>query len=852
MSVVSKEQILRLNCPGYGEENYLSIGKAKSLDQYSVIVANPVSILHLFDKDQDSVKDIDAKLSEGLTSYTLKGDDLLHQLESDLKKRIFELVSFLERGGLLVYFLCRPFMVQGPSLAMDNYYWLESLAPDTPTETNVRHMSAVSHGRIVEPSDQAEKSEFASYFKQNGIEWSTIIRTDFLTEGYIVLATAGPRKCIAAHLIAGDNGGRILFLPAPYSPDFDRTLIECVNEWYTRKVGGGVGEAPPPMQQAAPAPAKIDSAGHEAAAALAAEDEPVLLEPEPLPAMAAPQPTMFAGVDDSKSMVSSAPLEAPPPPVPVSRLNPARNSSTNLPPVPKFSATTSRPMPGVSLVPEDAEPRRQGMTAEEILDGVSQQSEKSPDAGEPGVFDERTTAEISTAFSALNVPHDPNLDSSGSASDLLKELESMSPVGMEMPPRAELDSPPAMMPGTPEPLGEPTPEAPPEEAPRPSTGGRNLLQELQSATGDHTESGRHLKPEPFAPPQNESNSFFESLSSAAAAKRSYNALPSSDPAPAAAEPLTAPVQKWEPTPEPAPAANAGADAWKPTQDVPVVPEYQFGVTEPAASSRSASEKGEQAQEKQRNTTELPDHSPDNNKSKVSSSETFAEQKDLIKRMEVMTKTAAPDWCTAFTFSDLEELKQERDSLNDTIRQTQARISAIENKITMLEGLKNALLSAEGEELQEACSRVFKRIGWSAQASQTDESELLLNGGDRVEVIARLVRSNGQAPRADIAHLAQSVLTFWGETEIEPKGILVACTWVNRPPSERTESDFSEALAEFAQKKSLCLMTTMQLLCMYRDLELGKVANDEIRRRIIDTNGKLGGFHLDAALNRAAV
>src|ERR1700685_4195848 len=117
MSVVSKEQILRLNCPGYGEENYLSIGKAKSLDSYSVIVANPVSILHLFDKDQDSVKDIDAKLNEGLTSYTLKSDDLLHQLESDLKKRIFELVSFLERGGLLIYFLCRPFMVQGPSLA---------------------------------------------------------------------------------------------------------------------------------------------------------------------------------------------------------------------------------------------------------------------------------------------------------------------------------------------------------------------------------------------------------------------------------------------------------------------------------------------------------------------------------------------------------------------------------------------------------------------------------------------------------------------------------------------------------------------------------------------------------------
>ena len=294
--------------------------------------------------------------------------------------------------------------------------------------------------------------------------------------------------------------------------------------------------------------------------------------------------------------------------------------------------------------------------------------------------------------------------------------------------------------------------------------------------------------------------------------------------------------------------------WRPTADAPPpVAGYQFGIADAATTAGSQGGNNLDKGKEKKRTAELPEHGPDNNKTTVdSSAETFAEPKDLIKRMEVMTKTVAPDWCTAFTFSDLEELKQERDSLTDTIRQTQARISAIENKISMLEGLKNALLAAEGEELHDACSRVFKRIGWSAQASQADESELLLNGGDRAEVIARIVRSNGQAPRSDIAHLAQSVLTFWGETEIEPKGLLVACTWVNRPPSERNESDFSEALAEFAQKKSLCLMTTMQLLCMYRDLELGKVSNEEIRRRILDTNGKLSGFHLEAALNRATV
>ncbi|MGH9553332.1 MAG: hypothetical protein ACRD3W_28385, partial [Terriglobales bacterium] len=383
MSVIPKEQILRLNCPGYGEQSYLTIGKARPLDTYSVIVVNPVSILHLFDKDPDATLDIDSKLNEGLTSFSLRGDELLQSVEVDLKKRIFELVSFLEKGGLLVYFLSRPFMVQGPSTAMDNYYWLESLAPDTPSETNVRHMSAVSHGRIVEPTDQAEKSEFASYFRQPGLEWSTIIRTDFLTEGYIVLATAGPRKCIAAHLIAGDNGGRIVFLPAPYSPDFDKTLMDCINEWDEKKAAGiAIGMASgefEPHREPVPVTAHAQ-----------AEESPFARPPEPA-AQPSPEPvkvgapTMFAGTEPEPAAIERTMEMAPAPSVPVSRLgagNPANRSGTNLPPVPKFSPNSSRPMPGVSLVSEDAEPRMAKMTAHEILDAVSSQAEKAAD-GEP-------------------------------------------------------------------------------------------------------------------------------------------------------------------------------------------------------------------------------------------------------------------------------------------------------------------------------------------------------------------------------------------------------------------------------------------------------------------------------------
>ena len=52
------------------------------------------------------------------------------------------------------------------------------------------------------------------------------------------------------------------------------------------------------------------------------------------------------------------------------------------------------------------------------------------------------------------------------------------------------------------------------------------------------------------------------------------------------------------------------------------------------------------------------------------------------------------------------------------------------------------------------------------------------------------------------------------------------------------------LADFAQKKNLCLMTTMQLLCIYRDLESGRLSSADLLDNILSTTGRLPGFALE--------
>ncbi len=219
----------------------------------------------------------------------------------------------------------------------------------------------------------------------------------------------------------------------------------------------------------------------------------------------------------------------------------------------------------------------------------------------------------------------------------------------------------------------------------------------------------------------------------------------------------------------------------------------------------------------------------------------------MDKMEEISKAPVPEWCREYSFSDLDQLREQLFELNEQVRLTQMKISEVEGRIETMEWLKNALLSGEGEELMKACTKVLEHLGWTIRPADVNDNELYLMDNGSTAAIARIVRTTTQVKRADLAQLAESIITFWGEHEEEPMGVLVASTWANRPPSERTEPDYTNALAEFAQKKHLCLMTTQQLLCIFRDIEGGYSSADDLKDSILSTNGRLEGYDLEPGL-----
>lgn len=221
------------------------------------------------------------------------------------------------------------------------------------------------------------------------------------------------------------------------------------------------------------------------------------------------------------------------------------------------------------------------------------------------------------------------------------------------------------------------------------------------------------------------------------------------------------------------------------------------------------------------------------------------------KMEELTQTIPANWATEFSFPYIDSLKGEHGQMMEQLRQAQLRLSGLEARIRAMDGLKTVLLTGENDALMAGAQEVLSRLGWTVTPSRSNPNELWLSRGDQIDAIARIVRSPATANRSEIAQLAESVIGFWDEYEIEPKGILIAQTWFTKAPAERNEPDFTPALQEFAGKKNLCLMSSLQILAMYKDLEMNAMPVEEMRKKMLETNGRLPGFTLENATQQAA-
>ncbi|MBX9691668.1 MAG: hypothetical protein K2Z81_04735, partial [Cyanobacteria bacterium] len=125
----------------------------------------------------------------------------------------------------------------------------------------------------------------------------------------------------------------------------------------------------------------------------------------------------------------------------------------------------------------------------------------------------------------------------------------------------------------------------------------------------------------------------------------------------------------------------------------------------------------------------------------------------------------------------------------------------------------------------------------------DKKELALERDGEHMALARIVWTRESVERAHLGQLHTALTRYWCETGVEPKGILIISKLRDNGPSESLHDNADKELVEFAKQKNICLLTTVQLLAVYREVALKAGEGSKQRNIILNASGWLEGLDL---------
>lgn len=277
----------------------------------------------------------------------------------------------------------------------------------------------------------------------------------------------------------------------------------------------------------------------------------------------------------------------------------------------------------------------------------------------------------------------------------------------------------------------------------------------------------------------------------------------------------------------------------------------------------AVEKAERT-EKEEKSEKAPARANDNPSDKKSSDPAPKEPVERVEKAETREKSqddrertskefskptqkdsSIPDWCADVSFPELDSLNSDLVALKKEVSATRDKIDDSSEKLRKLTDLKDALLSLTGARLNHGCCLAFEELGWTVQMSADHPNEILLKTDDEVRAIVRVVASSGPADSKELANLAKSVVRHWNKHDFEPKGILLASTFLTETPQERSQDNFTKSMAYFAERKNLSLLTCTQLLSIYLGVFSGSAQKKTVCKNLLGNAGAMPGWKLDS-------
>jgi hypothetical protein len=151
------------------------------------------------------------------------------------------------------------------------------------------------------------------------------------------------------------------------------------------------------------------------------------------------------------------------------------------------------------------------------------------------------------------------------------------------------------------------------------------------------------------------------------------------------------------------------------------------------------------------------------------------------------------------------------------------------------GYLKRLFTDTGGSLGKAVRTALEGLGFKVEPGPGGRDDLVATFGQAVAVVEVKGKDAKSASDADATQLDKSIHRYFDEHGVLPKGILVVNGFRGTSIDARTEAVFPAGMLGYSNKRGHCLITGLQLLCLYFE---ARAKNNAARARLelLDTVG----------------
>jgi hypothetical protein len=208
----------------------------------------------------------------------------------------------------------------------------------------------------------------------------------------------------------------------------------------------------------------------------------------------------------------------------------------------------------------------------------------------------------------------------------------------------------------------------------------------------------------------------------------------------------------------------------------------------------------------------------------------------IKQIPKKNEINIPEWVENYILLNESE---ERTKLEQLKKQQVAILNRINSQELILSEIKSlkALFSTDGGSLEQIVEKIFNILGFKVEKPSNNRDDLIILFDNKIAVVEIKGNINSAAEKHCV-QLQKWVTNYHFSKDINPKGILIINTFKNKPIEERTDLNFPDQMLPYAKQMNHCLVSGLQLLCLFLDFKNGNIKIAEVIDLLFNTVGEL--------------